>query len=323
MNTHLRIHALTINYVIALTFAVVGCITPANASSQPFSRIVVFGDSLSDTGNFHRLTGGALPPAPYDDGRFSNGPLWIEYLAQDLGMEILPGDNYAVAGATTGHLNSNDGVLGRTYPGLQDEISEFLAPLSASGADPDALYVVWAGANDFFVLLQTGGDPTTTISNSVKNTVEALQSLRNAGARHLLIVNIPDLGLTPFGLQSGKSPLITQLCTAYNQTLDAALVTLAGTGTPTIRVDAFATLQAMVDFPAQFGFTNVVAPCITVGGDPDQFLFWDVVHPTTHGHEILADQARDDLVNFYSPRNGSAEPPALINALNGLIRASH
>lgn len=307
--------------VIALWLFVTGPIA-ALAGSPPFSRIIVFGDSLSDTGNFYRLTGGLLPPAPYDAGRFSNGPLWIEYLADDLGMQVLAGDNYAVAGATTSHVNSNDGVLGLTYPGLQDEIAAFLGSHRTSGADPDALYVVWAGANDFFVTLQTGGSPASLISDGVNNTIQALQALWQAGARHLLIVNVPDLGLTPFGLSSGQSGPITQLCAAYDQTLETALQALSNAGVPTVRVDAFATLRAMVFSPALFGFTNVTASFLATGGDPDQFLFWDAVHPTTRGHEVLADQARDDLVQFFSPRNGSAAPAALVNSLNGLVRAA-
>src|SRR5262252_2495961 len=140
---------------LALTLGCfLGSWAEVGAASTAFSRIVVFGDSLPDTGNFYRLTGNQVPPSPYFDGRFSNGQLWIEYLAEDLGMQLLPEDNYAVAGATTGHDNSNNGLLGLQYPGLQDQIAEFM---SSQGADPAALYVVWIGANDFFVLLQSGG----------------------------------------------------------------------------------------------------------------------------------------------------------------------
>lgn len=325
MKTNIRrlVHTCTAHFVtiLALWLFVTGP-SAALAGSTPFSRIIVFGDSLSDTGNFYHLTGGLLPPAPYDAGRFSNGPLWIEYLADDLGMQVLAGDNYAVAGATTSHANSNDGVLGLTYPGLQDEIAAFVGSLPAGGADPEALYVVWAGANDFFVTLQTGGSPASLISNGVNNTVQALEALWNAGARHLLIVNVPDLGITPFGLSSGNSGPITQLCAAYDQTLEVTLEALQNAGVPTIRVDAFATLRAMVFSPAQFGFTNVTTSFLATGGDADQFLFWDVVHPTTRGHEVLADQARNDLVGFFSPRNGTAQPAALVNSLNGLVRAA-
>lgn len=291
----------------------------ARADAVPFSRIIVFGDSLSDTGNFYQLTGDTLPPAPYYQGRFSNGPLWIEYLATALGMQVFPGDNYAVAGATTGHDNSNDGILGQQFPGLQDEIGEFMAAHQAREADPDALYVVWAGANDFFSLLKAGGSPKDLISIGVSNTIQAIETIRGAGARHLLVVNVPDLGLTPFGLSSGKSGLITQLCAAYNDTLDASLGRLTESGVATIQVDAFATLQAMVHFQAQFGFTNVSEPFLSKGGDPDQFLFWDAVHPTTRGHQVLAADALKTVVDFYSPRSGLGNPPALANCLNGLV----
>src|SRR5262249_4465893 len=112
-----------------------------------------------------------------------------------------------------------------------------------------------------------------------------------------------------------------QLCVAYNQTLEAALDALADAGLPTIRVDAFATLDVMVNSPAQFGFTNVTQPFLIAGGDPAQFLYWDPVHPTTLRHRGLADEARDALVDYYSPRRGRGLPPAAVNSLNGLVGA--
>jgi phospholipase/lecithinase/hemolysin len=313
----------TSRLVVSLALACfLGVQLVSQAASTPFSRIVVFGDSLSDTGNFYYLTGNQLPPSPYANGRFSNGSLWIEYLAEDLGMQLLQKDNYAVAGATTGHLNSNDGVLGLLYPGLQDEISEFLASHQAEDVDPAALYIIWAGANDFFVTLESGGSPADLIAGGVNNTVHALQTLWSAGARYILVVNVPDLGITPYGLGSGMGNGITQLCEAYNQTLEAGLTALADAGIATIQVDSFATLEAMVNFPAQFDFTNVTESFIPAAvGDPAGFLFWDVVHPTTRGHEILADSARNQLINYFSARHGHSSPPALVNSLNGLVNA--
>ena len=308
-----------------------------------FSRIFVFGDSLSDTGNLFRLSGG-YPPPPYFEGRFSNGPLWVERLADALGMEIAAGDNYAVGGATTGHFNSNNGLNGRVYPGLLDEIASFTATQSAAEAKgsaiwlrgnhpgsftatrcaaevEDALFVVWAGANDFFVALATGQDPQVLIGDGVGNTVEAIQQLWQAGARHILVANVPDLGLTPYALSLNLGAPVTQLSAAYNQALNSALDSLAAAGIPTIRVDAFATLGEMVAHPARFGFKDVTDQLILAGGTAHGYLFWDSVHPTTQGHAVFAEVAADSLINYFSPRRGKGTPAAGIHALNGLVNA--
>jgi thermolabile hemolysin len=284
-------------------------------NSQPFSRIFVFGDSLSDTGNFYRLSGG-YPPPPYFQGRFSNGLVWVEHLAHALGMEIAAGDNYAVAGATTGLINYN----GSAFPGLLGEIASFTATRNAAEAE-GALFVVWAGANDFFVALQTGQAPAELIGNGVGHTVQAIQQLWQSGARHIMVANIPDLGLTPFALEANIGAPVTQLSAAYNQVLESALDDLAAAGIPTIRVDAFATLRTMVAQPAEFGFTNVTDQLIIVGGNPDEFLFWNEVHPTTAGHAVFAEAAADSLISYFSPRQGQGTPAPRINALNGLVNA--
>jgi outer membrane lipase/esterase len=153
----------------------------------------------------------------------------------------------------------------------QDQLAEFLTSHQTGGADPTALYVLWAGANDFFILLQSGGGPGNWIGRGVNNVASAITSLWQAGARQVLVVSVPDLGLTPFGINSGMNGQITLLCGAYNHALKT---TLDG-----IHVDAFATLHAMVDSPALFGFTNVTESFLAVGRDPSEFLFWDAVHP--------------------------------------------
>src|SRR5687767_14594773 len=93
----------------------------SEAKDVPFERIIVLGDSLSDTGNFFELSGG-FPPPPYFEGRASNGRLWVEYLADGFGMSIPAGDNFAVYGATTSSLNINDGMGGQDFPGLREEV---------------------------------------------------------------------------------------------------------------------------------------------------------------------------------------------------------
>src|SRR5262245_25018161 len=140
------------SYLVSLASSIVMAVLAAaaqqaQAGATAFSRIFVFGDSLSDTGNFSTMTRG-YPPAPYYQGRFSNGKLWVEYAADALRMTIQSGDNYAVAGATTGRYNVNNGQGGLTFPGLLDQIDTFARQHPGTEAS-DALFVVWAGANDF------------------------------------------------------------------------------------------------------------------------------------------------------------------------------
>jgi phospholipase/lecithinase/hemolysin len=288
------------------------------ADSAPFSRIFVFGDSLSDTGNFFVQTG--YPPAPYANGRFSNGPLWVEQAASGLQMTILPGDNYAIAGATTGRYNVNHGTGGMTFPGLQGQLDSYQADHSIVDAE-GALFVVWAGANDFFAALATGMSPQLLISNGVYNTGLAIVRLKQSGAQHILVLNVPDLGVTPYARGIGMAAPITQLCAAYNVVLKDTLDTLAANGIPTIQVDALATLDAMAFHPADFGFTNATQAFLTTGGHAEEFLFWDAVHPTTRAHTVLADEALNSLLDYYSPREGRNEPEAGLNGLRGLVRA--
>jgi phospholipase/lecithinase/hemolysin len=219
----------------------------AHANSVPFSHLFVYGDSLSDTGRYFYLSGGA-PAPPYVDGRYSDGPLWVEYLAASLRMEYQSADNFAVAGATTGDVNYNDRP-GKEYPGLLDEIASFEA-LGALNEPERALYIVWAGANDFFVALNTGMDPAVLIGHGVHNTMTAVSQLAQLGARHILVINVPDLGVTPYARSLGQSGSVTLLSALYNQALAAALDELAEQGIETIRFDAFSVLPC----------TRVLAP---------------------------------------------------------------
>ena len=252
----------------------------------PFTGIYAFGDSLSDTGNFFRLTG--QPGAPYFEGRISNGVVWLEYLAQS--MELNPDSvvNYSYAGATTGRENENDIPGFVEFPGLQDELDFFEADLNGKKADKRALYIVWAGANDVFV----SGPSEGTIATGVGNTVIAVQRLYQSGARRILVLNMPDLGLTPFG-RSVNPVGLSFFTSAYNAALNSALDQMAAQGIETIRVDSAGVLRDIVASPSDFGFSNVQDAYLPsfFGADPSEFLFWDSVHPTTDGHRFIAEEA--------------------------------
>jgi len=273
----------------------------------PFTGIVAFGDSLSDTGNAFALTMGAFPPEPfYYEGHFSNGNIWIEYLAGEMRLDPESVVNYAVGGATTGSENATVPGL----PGLQREIDQFESDLGRKSADKRALYIVWAGANDIFVGLESGiAGAYAATPTAVSNTKCAVQRLHDVGARRIMVVNLPDLGLTPsFNFPPPLAEAISDLSDFYNGSLDLALGELEAEGIETIRVDSASVLRDVAANPGEFGFSNVTDAYLTTGGDPSGFLFWDSVHPTTNGHFFIADEAMRTLRSKFphvwgTPRN--------------------
>src|SRR5690242_18427537 len=125
---------------LGLCLGVAVAASPAGAAP---TSIYAFGDSLSDTGNVNASTFGILPLSPYASGRFSNGPIWIDRVASALGTQATPsltgGNNFAYGGATTG---------GNVPPGVTFQTLDYLARQGVNGADPNALYIVYAGGND-------------------------------------------------------------------------------------------------------------------------------------------------------------------------------
>lgn len=260
--------------------------TISTPSLQDFEQIYVFGDSLSDTGNVFQVTGGAAPPSPpYGQGRFSNGPVWVEYLASKLGLSSNPRNNFAFGGATT-EIAKNSALEDSTLdiPGLLGQIKDFTAVNPSP--NPNALYVVWAGANDYL-----GGATNPTVP--LENLSKAVQLLAAVGAQHILVANLPDLGKLPATINSPSASTLNHLTREHNSGLSRTLETLNQNLDPDTKITLldinFLFNQAIAD-PAKFGFTNVTTPCLVksiICDNPNKFLFWDNIHPTTAGHQVL------------------------------------
>ena len=151
----------------------------------------------------------------------------------------------------------------------------------------DGLFVVWGGPNDFFSPSVVDPTPADIINRAVTNLLGLVASLFQAlGAQHILVPGLPDLGLIP---ELSGDPIGAALASAATDAFNAAL--LAGLPAGVRYFDTAAMVRAMVSNPAAFGFVNVTDPCFTgstVCADPDLYLFWDRVHPTTAAHAALA-----------------------------------
>lgn len=301
----------------ACAFALL-CSAPAFAG-QGFDRTVTMGDSLSDPGNTYVATGDfvvrpfePIPLAPYLIGRFhfTNGPTWIEQLARDLGLRRSarpaltgrPGfTNYAFGAARARPVGGFD---------LDDQVDLFLDDFDGE-ASAESLYAVFIGSNDLrdaFVELVTGnpGGVEQIVQQAIGGTFAALQRLTDAGARTFLVLNLPDIGNTPTVIDLGPEAVAaaTALTLAYNAAYAEALAGL-GALNPAItliKVDVFAALEDIVAHPRAYRLRNVTESCITpevifgaICRRPARYLFWDYLHPTRRGHQLLSEEALAQL----------------------------
>lgn len=287
------------------------------ALAQSYSDVFFFGDSLTDTGNITAVYAAishppdapaVIPGPPYDaQGRASNGPLYADVLASGLGFEARPsalgGNDYAYGGARTRYQ-----LFGPPFLGINDQVAQYVA--LPGGADPHALYVLWAGANnlqDIFLRRPSDplGQPIPTLGETLTDIGGLLESLADEGVRHLLVPNVPNLGRVPRVRELGGAPgqaAATALVQAFNGGLETVLDGFEASHPEVhlIRFDAFATFEGIVANAAAYGLTNLTDRCYTgddldfTGGgsvcaNPAQYLFWDGIHPTTVTHRLLGE----------------------------------
>jgi phospholipase/lecithinase/hemolysin len=294
-------------------------ISPENAlACRNYDQIIVFGDSLSDPGNLSAVLGGLFPPPPYFQGRLSNGPLWIDTLAPDLGFQPEQVLNFAFAGANTGRTNIALTTAGLNLPiqlpGLLDEIDRFTSTVGPSGANPNALYVVWAGANDFLTLPKAPEAALDAILDGVKNVASAVTGLARVGAETIAVANIPNLGLAPLVNQQDLTLEAIAFSIAFNVVLEYTLAQLEDSlGVDVVQIDTFSVSQAIAQRPSEFGFTNITTPLIlqTTPANPQAFFFWDDFHPTTAVHSLIADTFERSL--------STPTPSGVLNTSLGLV----
>ena len=286
----------TISTFSLVTTLLLASLSPATADDAPISELVVFGDSLSDTGNVYWATQFQLPPSPlYFDGRFSNGPVWHEVLAEWLGIapavpNLIGGTNYAWGGAETGSGMSLFGT-----PNLGDQIGLYL---SMSVPQPGQLFVVAGGGND---ILPPG--PIREPEEIVANIVSHVETLVGAGAQYILVINIPALEKTPEITSLGKdvAKATRNATRKANVLLKNAIRDLErdlkrnGFLGDIFFVDVYRPWRALIAHPTFIGVEDTTGtaidppecpPCLgEVADDPNVYFWYDTVHPTAPVHE--------------------------------------
>lgn len=318
MGVVMKTKSIVMRGLAALVLA--GCfIGPAAASA--YDGLYVFGDSLSDVGNLYAQYGQPVSP-PYSEGRFSNGNLWIQDVAASLGLgpvtpSYLGGNDFAYGGAQTGATDANQynntpASMFQQGLDLPSQLKQFNAAVTTPQAN--ALYTLWIGSNDLDALLAEvaantlpASDIPTDIDQIIGNIATFVTGLANDGMKNLLALDVTDLSKTPESIAAAaKTPDpaatlagIQSVVATFDTGLSTELATLAQADQFSLTyVDTFAPIDSIVADPTAYGLSNVTSPCLTVASskspetvcsDPNQYLFWDGLHPTAAGHQLVAD----------------------------------
>ena len=300
----------------------------AFAAPSPYSTMVVFGDSLADSGQFPdgvsgatlRFTNRTGPTFQGDYGLVSSTLLGskLGVAPNDLNASTSPvraaqglpdGNNWAVGGYRTDNiLDSITSVSDTAIPpgnagaGTVLRSRQGYLPANGGRADPNALYFLSGGGNDF--LQQRVLSPGQAVAAGGR-LADSAQALQQAGARYIMVWMLPDLGLTPAINGTPQQAGTSALSTIFNQALvqrlsqiDAQIIPL---NIPLLLQETFAD-------PGRFGLAtgqNLTGTCFTgnsctanptygIGGtqpDPTKLIYNDSVHPTVAGQRLIADYA--------------------------------
>jgi outer membrane lipase/esterase len=304
----------------------------ATADELRFDDVFIIGDSLSDAGAYSLAVQaggmGQLPVINYkwltnapDGSALTYGEVLGNRLGLTLGPDVyssvpaaglaeqnLGGTIYAEGGS---RVTDPSGIgfnpaLGITTRSLTEQVDRMLADRPTLGEND--LIILWGGANDVFAQAGLVGAGAISPQQAAGNMAQAatdivglVSRVKAAGAESVIVVTVPDIGLTPFGISSGAqgAGLQTALSNAFNSTL------LASIGDSAVIVDSQKLLGAVQADPVKYGFdapnaATVVAcsgtslSCIqglNASADSEDRVFADGVHPTTSAHELFGNAA--------------------------------
>jgi phospholipase/lecithinase/hemolysin len=256
-----------------------------SALAAPISQLVVFGDSNVDNGNLRALFGPTVNPPPNFGGRNNNGIVVVEYMANTLNVPLL---DYGYSGATTGAPGLNAAI-----PNTLTQIQTHFAALGAGAADPNALYIYWAGSNDIFLATTPAAQLQNKINSAISNIDNAMRQLDARGAKNIVVATrTPRPDLASLDNQNGIA--LNNAIWNHISQLDPLL------SANIIIYDAYSRVTDMVLNPTNYGFTQSTALCLSNNNVGDNcannltvangYINWDAAHKTTRVHAIMANQ---------------------------------
>lgn len=295
--------------ILIVAFLFSGCTKSNDSDKVKISKIVAFGDSYSDNGEAKRVSTEIMnlenPPENayikpsndlYWNNRYSNGNTAVEVFASNLGVEI---KNYATGGASTGLSNYSAwmDVLGGT--GVLGQINKFEKDLEGKELDKNALYFIFASANDYFYHMDYNieGEVSKVALNATKNIKKSIEKLNNMGAKKFFIVKSTDLSLVPYETTTKRIAKAKSFTNTFNQNLEQEIMPLKEElNIEIIIFDPTKISDKIVKNPDKYGISVIDKECqstypkiLPKKDKEDEYYFWDEWHFTKKVHKLLGD----------------------------------
>jgi phospholipase/lecithinase/hemolysin len=291
-----------------------------NTQQLPFDTLVSFGDSNTDTGNVYNLTHHTWPIVPpYFQGRFSNGPVWIE----KLGVSNVK--NYAYGGATT----DNDLVQGYTasdtkpVPGVRQQILIYLNETNTANMNfARTLYVIWVGGNNYYF------NQTISPSTVAASILNGVKDLLHIGVKHLLIVNQSPVEAMPFIRTPEQAVYYRERTTYHNNNLSIGISKLVYNRQEVslYLFDVYSFVLKIIANDSHYSFNvkdncwNILNGNVTIlCSNPESYVYIDQYHFTTRMHQLIGDAARQFIASWSGISKSSYSISVILCALLFLI----
>ncbi|KNC99977.1 uncharacterized protein SPPG_05352 [Spizellomyces punctatus DAOM BR117] len=281
-----RRYCLAILLFITLPFVFALPASNLQAKQRPPKRFIVHGSTLSDTGNVWKLTNKTFPPDTYHFGRFSDGPIWAEFLSMITNIKVR---STAYGGSTTDNAFIQGFAKEFPVPSLADQIA------GTKRYKSKEIVFVWSGANDAF---QTWfkNYKNVTGEESAANIVKSVKQIRDKRAREIVVFNLDPLYLSPTfaALPKDAYDFFKTFVTSFNSALQKA--DFSSLKKSNVRI--FNVHDFIIDtvFPQAM---NTTGYCLTNQGgcgEAWQYVYWDFDgHYTSWVHSEIANEMKKFL----------------------------
>lgn len=307
-----HMHCLVLGFFLSLVFRPLESVKGkssenSNEIEYRFKKVIIFGDSNSDTGNLYKLTDRKWPLSPpYYRGRFCNYLNWVDQLQGPRAM------SYAYGSATTdnnfvpGYEQFNDILV----PGIRQQVQSYLEQDSSSEKDISKnLYILWGGANDFLV------NSTLAPPRVVTSLLNSATDLLKKGAKHILVVNLVPAQYIPVTKSLAPVPVLIGLTGLFNQALTTSLLAIKQTySTASLNIfDINALITKVVNSKSGY-FKNTTSNCwysynattvLNLCGNPDRYVFLDLFHFTYRVQQLIAMAISPFFLSSYEVNSAS------------------